>query len=336
MNKFVRGLITEWRRLDLPFDGETMIVAVSGGADSTALLLALNDLRQRKKLDIRFVVAHFDHGLRGEESDADAEFVKSLAIELGFEYLSQKGNVQKTGNLEQNARIARYDFLFDAATKENAYAVLTGHTMNDQAETFLINLIRGSGPDGLSAMPAIREMLSEKEEKDARQRSPLLIRPLMQWAFRDDTEEFCRTSNIIYRSDTMNADPSFTRVRIRQELIPLLETFNPRIVRTLARTAERLKDVAEIEQNIPKDLACHTFLEIRLLKELKKSERHAVIREWLRYNRGHLRGIGMDHIEAIESLALGKKSGRIVEIPVFQRVLKKDGRLSLRQIEVEN
>ena len=320
----------------MPFGGETMIVAVSGGADSTALLLALNDLRQRKKLDIRFVVAHFDHGLRGDESDADAEFVRSLADELGFEYLSQKGNVQKTGNLEQNARNARYDFLFDAAAKEKAYAVLTGHTLNDQAETFLINLIRGSGPDGLSAMPAIRE-LSLKQTDDAPPHAkPLLVRPLLRWAFRDDTEEFCRSLNIDFRTDRMNNDRSFTRVRIRQELIPLLETFSPKIVRTFAKTAELLKQNADIEQNILKDLACQTFLEIRRLSELKKVERYSVIREWLRHNRGHLRGVGMDHIEAIERLALGKKSGRIVEIPVFQSVVKKDGRLGLRQIEVEN
>ncbi len=331
MHKFVRGLVTEWRRLELPFDGETMIVAVSGGADSTALLLALNDLRLRKKLDIRFVIAHFDHSLRGEESDADAEFVKALAADLGLEHVSKKGTVKQAGNIEQNARDARYEFLSDTARKENAYAVLTGHTMNDQAETFLINLIRGSGPAGLSAMPPIRE-LSGKRANDA---PPLLVRPLLRWAFRDDTEEFCRSLNIDFRTDRMNTDPSFTRVRIRQELIPLLETFNPKIVRTFAKTAELLKQNADIEQNIAKDLSCRPFLEIQPLKELTKAERYTVIREWLRHNRGHLRGIGLDHIEAIERLALGKKSGRIVEIPVFQRVVKKDGRLGLRQIEVE-
>ena len=158
MHRFVRSLITEWRKLGLPFTDETLIVAVSGGADSLSLLLALHDLRQRKKLKLRIVAAHFNHKLRGAESDADEEFVKHLAAEKGFELALGHGPIAAEGNLEQNARNARYDFLTRTADNLKAYGVLTAHTMNDQAETFLLNLIRGSGIDGLSGMRPIRDL----------------------------------------------------------------------------------------------------------------------------------------------------------------------------------
>lgn len=156
MHKFVRNLITEWRRLDLPFEGGTVLVAVSGGADSVSLLLAIHDLIQRKKLGHRIVAAHFDHGLRGAESDADATFVRELTTKLGNELVLKHGKVAAKGNLEQNARDARYAFLTETAQNLDAFAVLTGHTINDQAETFLLNLIRGSGIAGLAGMRAKR------------------------------------------------------------------------------------------------------------------------------------------------------------------------------------
>ena len=98
MNKFVRNLLTEWRRLDLPFAGETFVAAISGGADSVSLLLALEELRRRKKLTNRFVIAHFNHNLRGAESEKDAEFVRRLTVEYDFEFVykiqNSKFNIQ--------------------------------------------------------------------------------------------------------------------------------------------------------------------------------------------------------------------------------------------------
>ena len=165
MDKFVRNLITEWRRLGQPIYGEAIIVAVSGGADSVALLCAFADLKKRKKLSSRLIAAHLNHGLRADESDADELFVQKLAETLGVEFATEKGAIRKTGNLEQNARVARYDFLRMVAAENNASIVVTGHTLNDQAETFLINLIRGSGIDGLSSMPVIRPLNDENSEK---------------------------------------------------------------------------------------------------------------------------------------------------------------------------
>src|ERR1700733_12878033 len=139
MQKFLRELITEWRRLELPVNDAAVVVAVSGGADSVSLLLALSELKAKKKLDLRFVVAHFNHGLRGAESDKDETLVKKLSIKKGFEFESAKWKIKKghnkKDNLEQAARLARYAFLGKTAEKYDAFAVLTAHTISDQAET---------------------------------------------------------------------------------------------------------------------------------------------------------------------------------------------------------
>src|SRR4029077_11205558 len=128
--------------------------------------------------------------------------------------------------------VERYDFLQNTAANIRAFAVVTAHTVNDQAETFLLNLIRGSGVKGLSGMPAIRDLSDDKIK---------LIRPLLNWARRADTEAFCHELGVNYRSDTMNEDETFTRVRVRKILIPLLQDFNPKIVDRLAETARLLR-----------------------------------------------------------------------------------------------
>ena len=209
MDRFPREFVTEWRKLELPFKGERAVVAVSGGADSVSLLLVLNELSRRRKITNELIGAHFDHGLRGKESRADAEFVRELAGSLGYEFELGRGRVAKKGNLEQNARLARYAFLAKTAERHKAFAVLTAHTVNDQAETFLLNLIRGSGPEGLAAMRAIRQL----EGTEAK-----LVRPMLRWATREETKVFAFT-RVNFRTDAMNRDPRFTRVRIRTELL---------------------------------------------------------------------------------------------------------------------
>src|SRR5918997_5497468 len=162
LSSFARRFRREWRALDLPTDPrQTAVLAVSGGADSTALLAACAELKTAKKLGLNFVAAHFNHCLRGAESDADAEFVEKLASQFDFEFVGGEWNrkfeiADLKENLEQAARSARYQFLFETAEKSGAFAVLTGHTLNDQAETFLLRLLRGSGLEGLGAMKQLR------------------------------------------------------------------------------------------------------------------------------------------------------------------------------------
>jgi len=380
MQNFVRSLVTEWRKLDLPFAGEIFVVAVSGGADSVGLLLALHELKKLKKFNLRFVVAHFNHHLRGEESDADEQFVKTLASRFDFELALGKGEISKEmGNLEQIAREARYKFLAEIAENLVAHAVLTAHTMNDQAETFLLNLIRGSGLGGLGGMKNFRSLKSQvsslksEENFESNERSKIqnseskihLIRPLLNWAKREDTENFCRLNEIEFRYDAMNEDLKFNRVRVRKVLLPLLKDFNPKIIETLARTADILReDYLLLEKFNEKDKKRRTREEknynerqldneriaqdqkpktksqleellLRDLKDIVPSVRRRILRDWLRENRGNLRRLELKHIEAVENLILSRKSGRIIELPDGEKVIKKDGKLLFQKTKVD-
>ncbi len=368
MNQFCKNLLTEWRKLDLPFADETFVVAVSGGADSVSLLLALHELRKLKKLNLRFVIAHFNHDLRGAESAKDVEFVRGLTTKFNFEFVfkipNPKSKIQnQTGNLEQNARIARYEFLTETAQNLDAYGILTAHTLNDQAETFLLNLIRGSGLDGLSAIKPIRSLesrvLSQKSEESLsyEEKSKIqnpkskiqLVRPLLNWAKREDTENFCRLNKIEFRHDAMNNDLAFKRVRIRKILIPLLQEFNPKIIETLAKTSELLRGSAEQlaassrqsaenfsheerESKIKDEIK---NLSLKDLKDVFPSIRRTILREWLKDNRGNLRRLELKHIEAVEKLIFSRKSGKVVELPDGELVLKKNGKLYFQKTKVE-
>jgi tRNA(Ile)-lysidine synthase len=336
MHKFVRNLLTEWRKLNLPFDNKTFVVAVSGGADSVSLAIALNDLKTRKKLNLRFVVAHFDHQIRGEESIKDAEFVKNLAEKIGFEFFGgisgEKFQISKKGNLEQNARNARYGFLTETAENLDAYAILTAHTINDQAETFLLNLIRGSGTDGLSGMKPVITNYELRITNDQKKSQIALIRPLLNWAKREDTENFCIENKIEFRCDAMNEDLNFKRVRVRKVLLPLLKEFNPKIIETLAKTADLL-NIESGNLTKSKDRRPATeqdFLNLKELKNLSKSALYDVLRDWLKTIRGNLRQLELKHFEAIERLAFSRKSGKIVELPNGDSVLKEGGKLFIK------
>ncbi len=368
MNQFSKDLLTEWRKLDLPFADETFIVAVSGGADSVSLMLALNELKERGKLNLRFVVAHFNHNLRGADSDLDAEFVKGITNKFNFELASKiqnpKSKIQnQSGNLEQNLRTARYEFLTETAQNLNAYGVLTAHTLNDQAETFLLNLIRGSGLDGLSAIKPIRNLESRVESRESEnnigieEKSKIqnpkskirLVRPLLNWAKREDTENFCGLNKIEFRHDALNDDLAFKRVRVRKILIPLLQEFNPKIIETLAKTSELLNDSAEyiaagnrqsaenfsLEERETKTEDEIKNLSLKDLKDVFPSIRRTILREWLKDNRGNLRRLELKHIEAVEKLIFSRKSGKVVELPDGELVLKKNGKLYFQKTKVE-
>ena len=342
MNNFVRKFLTEWRKLGLPFEDKTIIAAVSGGADSAALLLALEELRKRKKLRNRFVVAHFNHNLRGKESERDAEFVKELTGRFQFEFVCKIADRRsKKGNIEQNARNERYDFLRETAENFEACGVLTAHTLNDQAETFLLNLIRGSGLEGLGGMKPARilesKVLNLRAEKSAIQNPQseiLLVRPLLNWAKREDTVNFCRLQNIKFRFDSMNDDEAFSRVRIRKTVLPMLAGLNPKIIDVLAKTASILReDLEELQRNADEkkheavDLNGANELQVKEIKDLLPSSRLRVLREWLRANRGDLRKLGAKHFDAIDNLIFSRKSGRTIELPDLASVEKRNGKL---------
>lgn len=326
--------------------GATVVVGVSGGADSVSLLLGMYELVQLKKLDLRVVAAHFNHGLRDGESDGDEQFVKDLTAERKIECATGRAGTFDSGNVEQNARVARYEFLNKIAEGVDAFAIATGHTINDQAETFLMNLVRGSGREGLCGMKSVRPIQEEipsradgcddlSDDSDAAPSlfplSRFLVRPLLGWAKREHTEQYCHDNSIEYRYDTMNEDTALRRVRIRKVLLPVLEDMNPKIIETLANTAMLMQNLEMTRNHLPSA----DELILSEIKTLPKPDMYAAIRSWLRQHRGSTRRLQLKHIQAIERLVFSEKSGRIVELP-GGKVVKTGGKLLYDENKVEN
>ncbi|MGH9943119.1 MAG: tRNA lysidine(34) synthetase TilS [Pyrinomonadaceae bacterium] len=342
VSRFARRLLAEWRRLALPSAGEPSVIAVSGGADSCALLLALDELTKAGRFGWKLTVAHLDHGLRGEAGAGDAIWVGELAEGLGYECVAARASVAEragaTGdNLEQAARGARYEFLARAARASGARFVLTGHTLDDQAETVLLALLRGSGAEGLGGMSPVRPLDELDDVK--------LVRPLLGWARRAETESYCRARGVKPRADAMNEDESFKRVRVRRQLVPLLESFNPRAVEAVARAAELLRgDAAALEEQAATLLAVvgdakpgnsSVSLGVEVLRGANVAVRRRALRLWLKRSRGSLRRVELAHVLAVERLLEGERGGRVAELPGGCVVERRLGRLWFRA-EVAN
>lgn len=338
-SRFAQSLLREWKRLELPLANANIVVAVSGGGDSVALLLALDELIKSGKLSIEILVAHLNHRLRGKTSDADANWVASLAKRLGRKAaigsIDVKRQAAKTSdNLEQAARRARYEFLTKKAGTSHARAIVTAHTMDDQAETVLLNLLRGSGGSGLGGIEPVRAISAGTEI--------LLARPLLSWAQRADTEDYCRHQAVEFRADKMNLDEKFARVRVRRQLLPLMQTFNPKLVQGLARTAEVLREDSSaldggaltlLELSFEPDLVstnngkAGTVLRLDLLASAPSALRRRALRLWIERCRGSLKRIERIHILALEELVTGNRGGRVIELPGGAWVSRKRGLL---------
>ena len=209
--------------------GQRVLAAVSGGADSVALLRGLAELVDRRELTI--LIGHFDHRLRGAESAADARWVSQLSVQMGFECVlgaaAEPGAVTAAG-VEERAREQRYAFLDATAQRTECAAVLTAHTADDQAETVLHHVIRGTGWSGLRGIPGVRELPSGVR----------LVRPLLG-ASRVAVEEYLAELGQGYCCDASNGDTSLTRNALRREVLPLLrERFNPQVSGSLNALAE--------------------------------------------------------------------------------------------------
>lgn len=363
LSTFANNLLAGWQNLELPVSEASVVVAVSGGADSTALLLGLDELINKQKLGLKLTVAHLDHGLR-DESKTEARWVSQLAKELGYDVATTKVDLKKTaskGNLEQAARSARYEFLLKTAKKRKAKLVLTAHTLDDQAETILMRLLRGSAAEGLSGMPAVREI---DRGSDVR-----VARPLLSWARRSDTEDYCKLRQIDFRVDEMNHDETFARVRVRKQLLPLMKSFNSRVVEALSRTATLLnEDAAALSDEAGRLLEAATqspekpsrsptvregsprrqagalanarasawnsetkspALSVSVLLRAPAAVRRRALREWILRSRGDLKRLERVHLVAVERLLEGDRGGRVAELPAGMIVTRKRGMLEL-------
>lgn len=228
---------------DLLAPGDTVVVGVSGGPDSVCLLHLLHRLRDEWAL--RLHVAHLHHETRGEYSDADAAFVASLAQAWGLPASVTRQDVPAIAEendlaLEEAARRVRYEFLASVAGETGAERIAVGHNADDQAETILMHFLRGAGPSGLRGMLPVTSMahyrlLGGLADFTLPPRLPALIRPLLGTP-RRAIERYCAEHDLATRFDRSNLDTTYFRNRIRHELIPLLETYNPNIRQRLRHT----------------------------------------------------------------------------------------------------
>jgi tRNA(Ile)-lysidine synthase len=302
------------REQDLMRAGDRVAAAVSGGADSVALLRVLLELRS--ELGIVLAVAHFNHGLRGGQSDADEAFVAELARKHGLDFFAGHGNVLDHAftsklSIEAAGRELRYRWFAQLAGQQRLDSIATAHTLDDQAETVLLKFLRGAGTRGLAGIYPVTVVGGDKEAR--------IVRPLLGVS-REDVENYLESLAQSWREDESNLDHHFLRNRLRHELLPLLERdYNPKIRRLLndvANTSRAEEDywqeLAEREaaaRTDPDRFSLEGFAQLpvalqrRVLKRFAESE-----------------GVTLDfaHVEKLRRCALGERTraelpgGRVV------------------------
>lgn len=306
----VRATVQRFRMLQ---DGDRVIVGVSGGVDSVVLLHVLALLRD--EYGISLIVAHLDHGIRGEESRREADFVRGLAQGMSLPFETMLVDVpamarKRRISLQEAAREARYRFYEEVRKKHGAQKVVLGQTADDQAETILMRMIRGAGLRGLKGIPPVR--------------SGVFIRPLIEIA-RQDVERFADAEGLSWVTDSSNIKDIYLRNKVRRELIPHLEKeYNPSIKRGLIRIASILSreedyldgkadEVAnglmrgndgELILDIPKLMAFHEALCFRVLQKALG-----------RVLGGDLRSIKTVHLEGICRLLTSRAPNKVICLP---------------------
>jgi tRNA(Ile)-lysidine synthase len=298
-------------------EGDTVVVAVSGGADSVALLDILSSLPELK---LNLVTAHLNHLLRGAESDGDEKFVRKLAGSYGVPILVKRVDVGESArrdrrSLEDAGRVARYAFFDEVAVLNRAHAVALAHHADDQAETVLMRLLRGAGGSGLCAM--------------APRSAGRYVRPLLG-ATRGEIEAYLQRRGLPFRTDSSNGAMDFLRNRIRHELIPSLSSYNPAITERLGGTARALAaDEEFLEAATDAAFARHVTLSAgRVLMALPgvRSEPRGI--RWRLYRRaifqakGDLLRIGFRHLQDIDRLIFSPKPHLTLVLPDLLQIAR--------------
>ncbi|MGO8670878.1 MAG: tRNA lysidine(34) synthetase TilS [Capsulimonadaceae bacterium] len=295
--------------------GQTVVAAVSGGPDSLAMLHVLHRLKE--DIHIGLAAAHFDHGLRGEESAAEADFVKEFCLGIGVPCHVGKADGRKLkavrgGSLQAAARAERYKFLNRAADDAGAGWIATGHTQDDQAETVLLNILRGTGLDGIRGIP---------------ERRGRIVRPLLSVS-RAATMSYCAEHGLAPRHDPTNDDPEhYLRNRIRIELLPLLD----REYHTGVRAALlRLSDHAVLDTDLLERLAAaalsrilvptagttnRTILDVAALAAEHPGLQRRIVRLAVAQARGTRADLTDSHVAMVLALAAGKPGARGITLP---------------------
>ena len=292
--------------------GQRVGVAVSGGPDSVLLLHFMKLLAEEKGLTIAAV--HFNHRLRGVESEGDEALVRNLAASLGIEFLRSEAEVaqiahERRANLEAIARDLRYRFLFSLIDRGELDRVATAHTANDQAETVLMRILRGTGTRGLGGIFPVLE--------------GGIVRPFLGLT-RAEVMREVTARGLSYRVDSSNFDTRFRRNKIRTVLLPLLEKeFSPAIIPLLNQFADRARDDEACLDRLARDRAQpwrvragkEERIPVRALLDLPPALARRVLRQMLQAVRPATRGLTYDHIESLRRFAAEAQSGRTLTLP---------------------
>ena len=309
-------------RIGKASDVDNLVVAVSGGPDSVALLRCLD--RLSGPLGLFLHVAHLDHDFRGEEAVEDARFVAALAEELGLPCTVEKHDPdeyqagRKVSSFEQLAREMRYSFLSATARRVGAKFVALGHTSDDQAETILLHMLRGSGLRGLQGMSEVAPWPWPRGARDVS-----LFRPLLNLT-KADTASYCHELGQAYREDTGNLLRRFTRNRVRRELIPYLEAeYNPKVRRSLlrlSRTASLENDFVETEldrlwPSLTDQGEGMVILDLLGLGSLHPALQSASLRRAYEAIAGDTRRLRESHVASMLDLIAAGATGSVVQLP---------------------
>ena len=299
--------------------GDAVLVGVSGGPDSVALLRLLREVGPSLRLSLE--VAHVDHGIRGPQGRDDCEFVRGMAARLSLPFhlarldLGEAADERGAGNLEARARERRYRFFAEVASDRRMDKVAVGHNRDDQVETMLMWLLRGCGPEGLRGMPAARPLARSPEGAGP----AVLIRPLLDVS-REEILAFLESRGLDYREDPTNRDPRYLRNWLRGAVLPELRSRSDgALERRLARLGGMLRsDHALLERQAAAaypGVAPGGVLDRRRFLALDPEIRPRMARFWLRRELGTLRRTGFAHVDAVTKIISGNRPHGRVSLP---------------------
>ncbi|MDD5731027.1 MAG: tRNA lysidine(34) synthetase TilS [Candidatus Omnitrophica bacterium] len=306
----VKKTIREYKLIN---QGDKIIIGVSGGPDSTALVCLLNGLKKEWGLSLR--IAHLDHMLRDDSKD-DRKYVENLGLRLNIPVSAGEINIKaiaSKGSVEEIARNARLGFLFKVARDTKADKIALGHNLDDQAETVLMRLLRGAGLSGLSGISPKKDFAGYT-----------IIRPLIETR-RKEIELFLKRKRIVPRRDASNEEDIYLRNKIRNKLLPLLEKgYNANIKEVLANTAESLAiDYDCLNALAAKRIAAfNKKINLKKFKKLHPALQRILIRLNIAAINGNTRRITYQHIREIEDLISNRPLNSIVDLPKGTSVLK--------------
>jgi tRNA(Ile)-lysidine synthase len=302
----IRSTIRRYRMINR---GDKVIVAVSGGPDSVCLLDALNRLSH--DLEISLVVAHYNHGLRKHEDEFEIRLVRDIAALMGipFEVEKASAHLKNSSSLEEKAREARYAFLEKIRNKHAAQKIAMGHNLNDQAETVLMRLLRGSGPSGLAGIPPVR---------DGR-----IIRPLIELK-RDEIMHHLKTTSLPFALDSSNSDKRHLRNRMRLELVPMLLDYQPKILEHLGVLSKIIRDEDSLLESmalewIKREAAItdpeNISMSLQSINKLPDPLKNRVIRNILKQVDGNIYPMEYDHVISVSELLDSEQPQCSVDLP---------------------